>query len=125
MSSSPWKTPSVLLVTVPPSFDVATLKATTAEAIVVRALEGDVPVEALATARPDLPLVVLDDADEARTIALIAQGADSVLPARAAMHEIAQAVRMAVARRAHVGRRRQALPRVSSAFGDAPQLQAI
>ena len=125
MSARPWKTPSVLLITVPPLFDAATLKASTAEAIVVRATEGEVPLDALIDARPDLPVLVLEDVDEARTVALVSQGADSVLPAAASMHEIARAVRVAIARRAYQGRPRQPLNGGSPPFADAPQLQAI
>ena len=125
MSARPWKTPSVLLITVPPLFEVATLKASTAEAIVVRALEGHAPIEALVAARPDLPIIALEDADEARSIEMVSKGADCVLPANAPMHEIARAVRIAVARREHLGRPRPAASAGSSLFPDAPHLQAV
>jgi signal transduction histidine kinase/CheY-like chemotaxis protein len=125
MSAPPWTTPSVLLVTVPPPLEAAALKASAADAIVVRALDGDPPIEALAAVRPDLPIIVLDDADELREIALLSRGADGVLPTTSGIHEIARAVRLALARRRHLVKPRPASSTAGASFPDAPQLKAI
>lgn len=119
----PVKNPAVLLITKPADADAAALKVTSAEALVVHAIDRDLPVEAIAAARPDLPLILLTSADDERTIELLAAGADEVLPPHASMIDVSRAVRHALARR---------VPRPRSAGGPAttvdaltPQLQAI
>ena len=106
MSPPSWKTPSVLLITVPPHFDAAALKASTADAVVLHVLQGDSPLADVVAARPDLPLILLADVDEQSALPLIAQGADYVLPSSSGMQEIARAARFAIARRSRQERRR-------------------
>ncbi|HEX5108987.1 MAG TPA: ATP-binding protein [Vicinamibacterales bacterium] len=124
MSPPSWKTPSVLLITVPPHFEAAALKASTADAIVLHVQQGDSPLDDIAAARPDLPLIVLEDVDEQGALPLIARGADYVLPTSASMPEIARAARFAIARRSRHDRR-PVSTQVAAPFADAPQLQAI
>jgi two-component system, cell cycle sensor histidine kinase and response regulator CckA len=125
MAPPAWKTPSVLLITSPPPFDEATLKSSPADAIVVQWPQGEAPLAAIAAARPDLPLIVLDDVDEQGALVLMSQGVDHVLRSSATMHDIASAVRSAIARRGRYERHRPVAPPASAGFVDAPQLQAI
>src|SRR5262245_35346758 len=124
MSPPSWKTPSVLLITVPPHFDVAALKASTADAVVLNVLQGESPLADIVAARPDLPLILLEDVDEQGALPLIAQGADYVLPSGCSMQEIARAARFAIARRSRQDRRPSSQV-MAAPFADAPQLQAI
>jgi signal transduction histidine kinase/CheY-like chemotaxis protein len=120
-----WKSPSVLLITSPPDFDAAALRASTADAIVVRASDGRAPLDEILAARNDLPIIVLHDTDEQGALALVSVGADTVLRIEAPMHEIASAVRLAIARRAGRPHRRTTAAHGPVTFQDAPQLQAI
>jgi len=125
MSPPSWKTPSVLLITVPPHFEAAALKASTADAVVLHVLQGESPLADIVGVRPDLPLILLEDVDEQGALPLIAQGADYVLPTGSSMHEIARAARFAIARRSRQERRPSSLQVGAAPFADAPQLQAI
>jgi two-component system cell cycle sensor histidine kinase/response regulator CckA len=126
MPSRTWKHPSVLLIAVPPPLDAAAVKASTADAVVVACAGDDATLLAVLAARADLPVIALEDADEARALALIAHGADQVLPASASAPEIARAVRMALARRERgTPRARQSASQGAVTFIDAPHLQAI
>jgi two-component system cell cycle sensor histidine kinase/response regulator CckA len=126
MSPPSWKSPSVLLITSPPHIDAATLRASTADAIVLQSLQGELPLAAVIAARPDLPVIVLDDVDEQGALALIYQGADHVLRTTATMREIASAVRYAIARRSRGDRARSASASHGAVvFSDAPHLQAL
>jgi signal transduction histidine kinase len=116
------KNPAVLLITKAADADPAALKASSAEALVVHAVDRDLPVQAIAEARPDLPLIVLTSADDDRTIDLLAAGADEVLAPHASMTDVLRAVRHAMARRLS---REQASPRDTPADVLTPQLQAI
>jgi two-component system cell cycle sensor histidine kinase/response regulator CckA len=115
------KNPAVLLITRAADVDPAALKASPAEALVVHAIDRDLPIEAIAEARPDLPLIVLTSADDATTQELLAAGADEVLAPHASMVEVSRAVRHAVARRISRERSHVAV----SADALTPQLQAI
>lgn len=119
----PVKNPAVLLITKPADADAATLKATSAEALVVHAIDRDLPIEAIVSARPDLPLIVLTSADDERTLDVLAAGADEVLPPHASMIDISRAVRHALARRMPRSRSTGGTP--ASADALTPQLQAI
>ena len=117
--------PSVLLITSRAQFDAAEVRASSADAIVVQATENDRLLSAVLTTRADLPIVVLQDVDEAGALALIAQGADDVLRAAATVPEIASAVRFAMARRQRTSPRRTSTSQAAVSFPDAPHLQAI
>ena len=117
------KNPAVLLITKAADADPAALKATSAEALVVHAIDRDLPVGAIADARPDLPLIVLTSADDERTIELLAEGADEVLAPHAAMTDVLRAVRQAMARR--ISRAGTSAQAESRADVLTPQLQAI
>lgn len=117
--------PSVLLITSRAQFDAAEVRASSADAIVVQATENDRLLSAVLTTRADLPVVVLQDVDEAGALALIAQGADDVLRAAATVAEIASAVRFAIARRQRASPRRTSTSQGAVSFPDAPHLQAI
>src|SRR5688572_17123079 len=99
MAPPVWNSPSVLLITSAAHFDAAAVKASTADAIVMQGGQGDRLLASVIAARSDLPIIVLQDVDEAGILALIALGADDVVPALAPMPEIAKAVRLALARR--------------------------
>jgi two-component system cell cycle sensor histidine kinase/response regulator CckA len=120
-----WKSPSVLLITTPPLFDAAALRASTADAIVIQATHGEVPLAALVAARDDIPVITLVDVDEQGALALVGQGADDVLPAAASMPEVASAVRYAIARRSRAPRPTGTSAQTGTTFPDAPHLQAI
>jgi len=117
--------PSVLLITSRAQFDAAEVRASSADAIVVQATENDRLLSAVLTTRADLPILVLQDVDEAGALALIAQGADDVLRAAATVPEIASAVRFAMARRQRTSPRRTSTSQGAVSFPDAPHLQAI
>jgi two-component system, cell cycle sensor histidine kinase and response regulator CckA len=126
MPSRTWKHPSVLLIAVPPPLDAAAIKASTADAVVVQSAGDDSTIAAVVAARADLPVIVLEDADESRALLLISQGAEQVLPASASATEIARAVRVALARRERgAPRARQSASQGAVTFIDAPHLQAI
>ncbi|HVZ22084.1 MAG TPA: response regulator [Vicinamibacterales bacterium] len=117
------KNPAVLLITKAADVDPAALRSSSADALVVHAADRDLRLDALAEARPDLPIIVLTSADDVRTEELLGAGADEVLPPHASAPEIARAVRQAIARRA----RRPRAAAAASAGKDVidPQLQAI
>jgi signal transduction histidine kinase len=124
MSPPAWRTPAILLITSPPQTDAATLKSSTADAVVAATGNEQIPLSVIATARPDLPVILLVDVDEQEELSLVAQGADQVLPSTASVGEIARTVRLAIARRSRNGSPRKPVP-ATPAFADAPQLQAI
>jgi signal transduction histidine kinase len=118
------KNPAVLLITKATDVDPAALRSSSADALVVHASDRDLRLDALADARPDLPIVVLTSADDVRTEELLGAGADEVLPPHASAPEIARAVRLAIARRARRPREVAAAASPSRDLID-PQLQAI
>jgi two-component system cell cycle sensor histidine kinase/response regulator CckA len=117
--------PSVLLITSRARFDAAEVRASSADAIVVQTTDGDRLLALVLGTRPDLPIVVLQDVDEAGALALIADGADDVLRAEATITEIVTAVRFAIARRQRSVQRRTSTSQGAVSFPDAPHLQAI
>ena len=119
----PLKNPAVLLITKAADADPAALKASSAEALVVHAIDRDLPVQAIADARPDLPLIVLTSADDERTIELLSAGADEVLAPHASMVDVSRAVRQAMARR--LQGQRHSNGTLAGADVLTPQLQAI
>jgi two-component system, cell cycle sensor histidine kinase and response regulator CckA len=123
MPPKSWSSPSVLLVSTPPRPDVAALRASTADAIVLYATEDAISLRDILAARPDLPLIVLADVSEADAVELIGQGADDVLPSAATMPQIAKSARHSMARRSR--RERATAQSVARTFPNAPQLQAI
>jgi two-component system cell cycle sensor histidine kinase/response regulator CckA len=125
MPPAAWNTPSVLLVTSRAHFDAVAVRSSSADVIVVQTSPGDQLLESVIAARADLPILVLEDADEAGALALIAQGADDVLRPDATMREIAIAARFALARRSRVSARRATASQGAVSFPDAPHLQAI
>ena len=80
--------PTVLLLTTPPPADMAALKASTADAIVVCLHEVPGPLEQITAVRGDSPLVILADVTEDGAHELISLGADDVLPSSATMADI-------------------------------------
>jgi two-component system cell cycle sensor histidine kinase/response regulator CckA len=117
--------PSVLLITSRAKFDAAEVRASSADAVVVQTTEGDRLLALVLGTRPDLPIVVLQDVDEAGALALVADGADDVLRAEATVTEIVTAVRFAIARRQRTVPRRTSSSQGAVSFPDAPHLQAI
>jgi two-component system cell cycle sensor histidine kinase/response regulator CckA len=103
---------------------VAALRDATAHAIVLQSQEPGPALAELLTARDDIPVIVLADVDEPGSLSLVSQGAEHVLSFHAPLHEVASAVRYAIARRSRAARPRPAAPG-GSVFPDAPQLQAI
>lgn len=125
MSPPVSNTPSVLLITSRAKFDAAEVRASSADAIVVQTTEGDRLLALVLGTRPDLPIVVLQDVDEAGALALLSEGADDVLRAEATITEIVTAVRFAIARRQRSVTRRTSTSQGAVSFPDAPHLQAI
>ena len=125
MSPPAWNTPSVLLITSPAHCDAAALRSSSADAILVQGTAADKLLAAVLATRGDLPVIVLQDVDEAGTLALIAQGADDVVPAGSRLSDIASAVRLALARRSRTPARRPSGSQGAVTFTDAPHLQAI
>lgn len=122
MPPSAWSSPSVLLLTSPWQPDAATLRACTADAIVMQASDAAGYIPQVVAARADLPLIVLADVNEEGALDLISSGASDVLGVSASMIEISRAVRHALARRT---RPQPRAAKGAPTFQDAPQLQAI
>jgi signal transduction histidine kinase/ActR/RegA family two-component response regulator len=125
MSPAAWNTPSVLLITSRAHFDAVAVRASSADVIVMQTSPGDQLLASVIAARGDLPVIVLEDVDEAGALALIAQGADEVLPTTATMPTIAVAARFALARRSRTAASRTSVSQGAVSFPDAPHLQAI
>jgi signal transduction histidine kinase/ActR/RegA family two-component response regulator len=125
MPPAAWNTPSVLLITSRAHFDAVTVRASSADVIVVQTTPGDQLLSTVIGARGDLPVIVLEDVDEAGALAMIAQGADEVVPQSATMSAIAAAARFALARRSRAAAPRASASQGAVSFPDAPHLQAI
>ncbi len=72
MPPAAWNTPSVLLITSRAHFDAAAVRSSSADLIVVQTAPGDQLLAAVLAARADLPIIVLEDVDEAGALAIIA-----------------------------------------------------
>ena len=121
-----WHNLRLLLVTCPPEPNLDVLATAVPDAIVLQCVDTHVPVASVATARPDIPLVVLADADAEASLRLISAGADEVLSPDAGMSDIMRVVHHAVARKQREqgsARADPALPGIAGAV--PPQLEAI
>jgi two-component system cell cycle sensor histidine kinase/response regulator CckA len=125
MPPAAWNSPSVLLITSRAHFDAVAVRASSADVIVIQTSPGDQLLASVIAARIDLPVLVLEDVDEAGALALVAQGAEDVLRPTATMVEIAMAARFALARRSRALARRPPTSQGAVSFPDAPHLQAI
>jgi two-component system, cell cycle sensor histidine kinase and response regulator CckA len=115
-----------MVVTTPPQPEAEVVRAAAVDAVVLLGAGAVQHAAAIATLRPDLPLVVLADVDEPAALELLVI-ADDVLAAQATVPLVARAVRQAIARR----RRRTAAVSTTHSHGDASdrpelrQLQAV
>jgi two-component system, cell cycle sensor histidine kinase and response regulator CckA len=94
-----WHNLRVLLVTSPPEPNLDVIAAASLDAIVLQCDGNCVPVGAVAATRPEVPLIVLADADEATSLRLIGAGADEVLPLAASMVDIVRVAQQALTRK--------------------------
>jgi signal transduction histidine kinase len=93
-----WHSLRLLVVTCPPEPNLAVLAHASLDAIVLHCADSYGAVPSVAATRPDVPLIVLADADAEASLRLIEAGADDVLPSTAPMTDIMRAVQHAVAR---------------------------
>ena len=94
-----WHNLRILLLTTPPDPNLDVVAAASLDGIVLHCTTQHAPVASVASTRPEVPIVVLADADRDATLRLIAAGADEVLPAAAPAADIVRALQHAAARR--------------------------
>ncbi len=92
-----WHNLRLLLITSPPDPNLDVVAAASVDAIVLQSTGQYIPVASVTATRPELPLIVLADADDETSGRLITAGADEVLPSGASAADIARAIHHAVA----------------------------
>ena len=122
-----WHNLRLLLITSPPEPNLDVVAAASVDAIVLQSTGQYIPVASVAATRPELPLIVLADADDETSARLITAGADEVMASGASAADLARAIHQGVARKQRIHQPWSGDPSAPSRQGLAipPQLEAI
>lgn len=122
-----WHNLRLLLITSPPEPNLDAVATASVDALVLQSTGQSVPVGSITATRPELPLIVLAEADEPALLRLIAAGADEVLHPATPLAEIVRGIQRACARkqRIHESLSHDLPVRARDGEPIPPQLEAI